>query len=100
MDAAQTTQKTALFLAVALLLAGAASAQTLTTSSGSNPTVTLSSIGQTQVTLQVLSADNTTAIPFSVTRNNDWYSVSPTSGTTPATLTITLTGACNSIGNI
>src|SRR5437763_1521084 len=100
MDAAQTTKKTALFLAVALLMAGAASAQTLTTSLGSNPTVTLSSLGQTQVPLQVLSSDGTTAIPFSLTKGSStWFSVTPVSGSTPQQITITLTDSCNSLGN-
>src|SRR4051812_47792314 len=101
MDAAQTTKKISSFLAVALLLAGAASAQTLTTSLGSNPTITLNSAtGQSQVTFQMTSSDNVAAIPFSLTKGNaTWFSVSPISGSTPATVTVTLTGACNTLGN-
>src|SRR3954454_19786088 len=100
MDAAQTTKKISSFLAVALLLAGAASAQTLTTSLGSNPTVTLNSAtGQSQVTLQLTSSDGSTAIPFTLSGGAPWFSVSRSSTATPSTITITLTGACNTLGN-
>ncbi len=99
MDAAHITKKTAPFLAVALLLAGAASAQTLTTSLGSNPTVTLSSLGQTQVTVQVLSSDGTTPISFGLASSGTWYTVSSSAGVTPATLTIRLRADCSTGGN-
>jgi uncharacterized protein (TIGR03437 family) len=96
MDAAQTTKKISPFLAVALLFAGAASAQTLTTSTSS---ITLSSLGQTQQTVDVSSSDGT-PINFSVTPSASagWFTVQQVSGTlgvTPATLRFTLTGTCS-----
>src|SRR3954470_12497523 len=98
MDAAHTTKKISSVLAVALLFAGAATAQKLATSAGDNPTVTLSSLGQTQQTLTLSSTDGS-AIPFTLTKGTaTWFNVTPTSGTTPATITFTLVGSCETNG--
>lgn len=81
MDAAQLTRKIGLYLICALLLAGAASAQTLVVSP---TTVTFSSF-QRDVTVNVTS----TGAPINFTVDSPhapWYSITASSLTTPATL--------------
>src|ERR1044071_1578800 len=98
MDAAQTFKKTALFLATALLLAGAASAQTLTVSSGS-ANFDITGLPQT---INVRSSVG--AVTFSFTNQvGNWFTVSPSTGSTganPATVpvTVSVTGDCSTSG--
>jgi uncharacterized protein (TIGR03437 family) len=84
MDAAQLTRKIALYFAGALLMAGAASAQTLVVSPN---TVTFRPFAQ-QFTLNVTSS-TATQINFTVGATQPWYTVVASGNTTPATLTVT-----------
>jgi len=101
MDAAQTFRKTAPFLALALLCAGAAFAGTLQVG-GQQGTATISIVpGFPTVTAQVTSADGTPTA-FTITSSGTWFSVNPTSGTTSATLTINRnsTQGCNLVTGV
>src|SRR3954467_8925626 len=94
MDAAQTTKKIALFLAAALLMAGAASAQTLTV----DKTAINFAVGFNQDTVTVGSSDGTTPLSFAVSTSAGWFTVQQVSGTlgvTPATLRVQKIGDCS-----
>ena len=82
-------------IALALVAAGAARAQTLLISP--NPISLYAQLGTTSSAPQIVtftSSDNTTAIPFNVSPGNAWITVvsaAPAGGwTTPATVTITV----------
>src|SRR3954447_7213534 len=94
MDAAQLTRKTAFCFAVALLLAGAASAQTLVVSTN---TVTFSSfVNSVPITVTSSGAD----FQFTIGAHSPWYT--PAQGTvftTPATINVTrVLGNCANLG--
>src|SRR5262245_25157319 len=90
MDAAQLIRKIALCFAVALLLAGAASAATLVASSTN---VQFVQFGTQDITIEVTSGGSATN--FTIGPHAAWYTVSPTTGlTTPKTLTIHRASEC------
>jgi trimeric autotransporter adhesin len=91
MDAAQTLRKLALFLAVALLCAGAAFAGTLQVGGSATPTINIQPLGFATASFQLVSADGSST-PFTVAvPSNAWFSVSPTSGTTAGSSGTTIT---------
>ncbi len=96
MDAAQLFKKSALFLAIALSIAAPALA-TLTVAGQSSTTVTIGSSGAgTQVSVGPSSSN----ISFTVSYTSSWFTVYPTSGTTPQSLTIYpsgYAGTCTSV---